>query len=200
VPFIGQHGKSIQRDFGLHYFRRLSVCVVAVKTKIAAELLTAATNARRLLLMVAELHKLGFEGLRATPYLSASGCNWRCCIVPACMARRTHGARLAENVIYEALPRYSSADGEDYFGWANMKPKTPLILAKRFLVEFQKFAEQGKHPDPAYARWFADMLELTAPVGVIYAFGDWEPPVDRMLADFCKEGVVVPLPPVWGGR
>ena len=74
------------------------------------------------------------------------------------MTRRTHGARLAENVIYEALPRYSSADGEDYFGWANMKPKTPLILAKRFLVEFQKFAEQGKHPDPAYARWFAAML------------------------------------------
>jgi hypothetical protein len=48
-------------------------------------------------------------------------------------------------VNYEKLPRYSSADGDNYFGWANMKPKTPLILAKRFVVEFPKFAEPGHH-------------------------------------------------------
>jgi hypothetical protein len=171
-----------------------------MKTKLAPEELTAAKNARRLFLMLAELHKLGYEGLRATPYLSASGCNWRCCIVPACMTRRTYGARLAENVIYEALPRYSSADGEDYFGWANMKPKTPLILAKRFLVEFPKIAEQGKHPDPAYVAWYSNMIEATAPHGVIYAFADMESPTDRMLISFGAEGVVVRVPPVWGGR
>ena len=170
-----------------------------MKTKLDPELLAAAKNARRLLLMVAELHKLGFESLRATPYLSPSGCNWRCCIVPASLTRPTHGARLADNVVYEALPRYSSADGDNYFGWANMKPKTPLILARRFIVEFPKFAEQGKQPDPAYARWFSDMLEATAPDGVIYAFADRESPVDRMLTNFCDEGVVVRLPPVGGG-
>ena len=81
-----------------------------------------------------------------------------------------------------------------------MKPKTPLILARRFIVEFPKFAEQGKKPDPAYARWFSDMLEATAPDGVIYAFADRESPVDRMLTNFCDEGVVVRMPPVWGGR
>ena len=150
--------------------------------------------------MVAELHKLGYEGLRATPFMSPSGCYWRCCIVPACLTSHEHGARLAENAVYESLPRYSSGDEDNYFGWANMKPKTPLILAKRFLVEFPNFAEQGKHPDPAYARWFADILELTAPIGMVYAFGDWEPPVDRMLTEFCNEGVVVPLPPVGLGR
>ena len=168
-----------------------------MKTKIAAELLTAATNARRLLLMVAELHKLGYEGLRATPFMSPSGCYWRCCIVPACLTSLEHGARLAENVDYETLPRYSSGDEDNYFGWANMKPKSPSLLAKRFILVFPNFVQQGKHPDPAYARWFADMLELTAPIGVIYAFGDWEPPVDRMLTEFCDECVVVPLPPVW---
>jgi hypothetical protein len=150
--------------------------------------------------MVAQLHKLGYEGLRATPYLSPSGCNWRCCIVPASMTRRTHGARLAQNVVYEALPRYSSADGDNYFGWANMKPKTPLILAKRFIVEFAKFAEQGKHPDPAYVAWFSNMLEATAPHGVIYAFADMESPLDRMFTSFCDETVIVKMPPVWGGR
>jgi hypothetical protein len=44
------------------------------------------------------------------------------------------------------------------------------------------------------------MLELTQPIGVVSAFGDWEPPVDRMLTEFCEDGVVVPLPPGWRGR
>ena len=171
-----------------------------MKTKIAPELLAAATNARRLLLMVAELHKLGYEGLRATPFMSPSGCYWRCCIVPAFLTSRKHGACLADNVVYEALPRYSSGDEDNYFGWANMRPKTPLILARRFIVEFAKFAEQGKHPDPAYVAWFTDMLEATAPNGVIYAFADMEAPEDRMLTNFCDEGVVVRMPPVWSGR
>jgi hypothetical protein len=171
-----------------------------VKTKIAAELLTAATNARRLLLMVAELHKLGYEGLRATPFMSPSGCYWRCCIVPACLTSHEHGARLAENVDYETLPRYSSGDEDNYFGWANMKPKSPSLLAKRFILVFPNFAQQGKHPDPAYMAWYSNMLEATAPHGVIYAFANMEPPIDRMLTEFCNEGVVVPLPPVGLGR
>jgi hypothetical protein len=174
---------------------------VAMKiSRFSPETLIEAKNARRLFLMVAELHKLGYEGLRTTPFLSASGCYWRCCIVPANLTHPAHGARLADDVVYETLPRYSSADEDNYFGWANMKPKTPAILSRRFIVEFPKFAEPGHHPDPAYVRWFARMLELTAPVGVVTAFGDWVPPADRMLVEFCDEGVVVPLPPVWRGR
>jgi hypothetical protein len=72
-------------------------------------------------------------------------------------------------------------------------------LARRFIVEFPKFAAQGRHADPAYARWFSRILELTAPIGVVSAFGDWEP-ADRMLTEFCDDGVVVPLPPVWVGK
>ena len=125
---------------------------------------------------------------------------WRCAIVPASMTSREHGARLAENVVYETLPRYSSGDEDNYFGWANMRPKTPLILAKRFIVEFAKFAEQGKHPDPAYVAWFTTMLEATAPHGVIYAFADMESSADRMFISFGDETVVVRVPPVWRGR
>jgi len=35
---------------------------------------------------------------------------------------------------------------------------------------------------------------------VVSAFGDMAAPVDRMIVDFCRDGVVVPLPPVRGGR
>jgi hypothetical protein len=173
--------------------------VVAMKiNQLSTETVTEAKNARQVFLMVAELHKLGYEGLRVTPFHSPSGCYWRCCIVPASMTHRDHGARLADDAVYESLPKYSSADEDKYFGWRNMKPKTPLILARRFIVEFPKIAEMGHHPDPAYARWFATMLELTAPIGVVSAFGDWESPVDRMITDFCEDGIVVSLPPVWG--
>jgi hypothetical protein len=97
---------------------------------------------------------------------------------------------------YESLPKYSSADEDNYFGWRNMKPKTPLILARRFIVEFSKFAEIGHHPDPAYVSWFTQMLELTAPIGVVSAFGDMAAPDDRMITDFCEDDIVVSLPPL----
>ena len=175
--------------------------VVAMKiNRLSPETLTEAKNARRVFLMVAEMHKLGYESLRVAPFLSPSGCYWRCVILPASMTSPSHGARLANADDYELLPRYSSGDGDNYFGWRNMKPKTPLILATRFIVEFPTFAEQSLHPDPAYARWFTGMLELTAPIGVVSAFGDWGPPVDRMINEFCEDGIVVPLPPVWRGR
>jgi len=98
----------------------------AMKTKLSPEELTAAKNARRVFLMVAKLHQLGYEGLRICPFILASGGYWRCAIVPASMTRPDHGARLADNAAYETLPRYSSADGDCYFGWANLKPKNAL--------------------------------------------------------------------------
>ena len=146
--------------------------------------------------MVAELHKLGYESLRAAPYLAPSGCAWRCCVVPASLTRRDHGARLVDGVDYETLPRYTSADQAVYFGWRNLKRPTPLTMAKRFLAEFPEIAQQGKRPDPGYVAWFTTMLELTAPIGVPFAYGDWEAPKDRMETSFCDEGVVVRLPPV----
>ena len=77
--------------------------------RLSPETLTEAKNARRLFLMVAELHKLGYEGLRVAPFLSPSGCYWRCVFLPAAMTSPAHGARLARDDDYESLPRYSSA-------------------------------------------------------------------------------------------
>jgi hypothetical protein len=197
VPLVQPDGKLYSAQFDFTVPARLAMVVAMKIDQLSPESVTEANNARRLFLMVAELHKLGYEGLRATPYLSPSGCYWRCCVVPASMTHPAHGARLADGVVYDSLPRYSSADGDDYFGWRNMRPKTPLILARRFIVEFPKFAAQGKHPDPDYVGWFTRMLELTAPIGVVSAFGDMCSPDDRMITEFCEVGVIVRLPPVW---
>lgn len=171
------------------------------KAKYSPELRTAARNARRLFLMVAKLHKLGYEGIRVCPFLSPSGCYWRCAIVPAFMTDPAHGARLAESVDFESVPHYTSGFGDNYFGWGadrnSPRPKTPLQMARWFTWEFSALAEQGHHPDPAYAEWLSRMLEQTAPIGVVHAFEDGVSPVDQMLTDFCEEGVVVRVPPEW---
>src|SRR5476651_715360 len=99
--------------------------VVMNLNRLSPESITLAKNARQVFLMVAELHKLGYEGLRIAPFMSPSGCYWRCLIVPASMTHPAHGARLADDVVYESLPKYSSANEDNYFGWASMKPKTP---------------------------------------------------------------------------
>jgi hypothetical protein len=61
------------------------------------------------------------------------------------------------------------------FWWVKHETEHPANFGRRFIVEFQKFAEANHHPDPSYARWFAKMLELTKPMRVILAFDDWEP-------------------------
>lgn len=167
------------------------------RAKLSSQELAAAKNARRVFLMVAQLHKLGYEGLRVCPFMSPSGCYWRCAIVPASLTDPDHGARLAKDVDYSSLPRYSSADDDCYFGWSDLKPKTPLKMARWFTWEFPTLAEQGHHPDPGYVQWFTGMLEQTAPVGVVTAFGDYPPPVGLMIADYCKAGVVVRVPTPW---
>jgi len=52
---------------------------------------------RRLLLMLRELHRLGYERLRAVTGMSPSGCYWRVAITPAANTRPApSGERLVD--------------------------------------------------------------------------------------------------------
>ncbi|MGA2062999.1 MAG: hypothetical protein ABSG67_21205 [Thermoguttaceae bacterium] len=54
----------------------------------------AIQQARHLLLVVADLHKLGYECARVVPSIedTAGGGDWYCIIVPASMVSPSHGA------------------------------------------------------------------------------------------------------------
>ncbi len=70
---------------------------------------------RKLLLMVNELHRRGYQRLRIVPGMSPCGEHWRCSITPVTNVSVKHGARLVE---WEHLTaHYTSADGAKYFGW-----------------------------------------------------------------------------------
>jgi hypothetical protein len=50
-------------------------------------------HSQRVLSMVAELHKLGYQRLRIAPGMSPSGAYWRCLITPVTNILTSHGAQ-----------------------------------------------------------------------------------------------------------
>jgi DNA-binding transcriptional ArsR family regulator len=152
---------------------------------------------RRVLLMVQDLHRRGYERLRVTPGLSPSGLHWRCSIVPVGHGRRDHGALAVDEDRVAA--RYTSGQGARFFDWEDAEHDPPGALAGKFLERFPDLAAQGKGTDPDYARWYARMLRVTDPDGLIYAYADWELPEDHLPALGCTADVKVSLPPLGEG-
>jgi len=146
--------------------------------------------ARRVLLMLRELHQMGYERLRAAPGMSPSGCHWRCAITPVTNIRQENGARMRS--FQTNVAHYTSANGSEYYGWDDAANDTARQLADKFVERFSDIAELGKGSDPEYVRWYAEVLEATGPTGFIYAYADWGLPQDRILA---LNGVEVPMPP-----
>jgi hypothetical protein len=149
---------------------------------------------RRVLHMVAELHRLGYERLRLVPMISPSGLHWRGSVTPVSNVRRKHGAR-ARAYSDEVLAIHSTGQGAAVFEWEDARDDPPEALARKFIERFPGIASAGKGSDPAYADWYRQMLELTAPEGTFYADGDWVVADDQVPTLSVPQGVVVPLPP-----
>ncbi|OJW10307.1 MAG: hypothetical protein BGO49_07100 [Planctomycetales bacterium 71-10] len=151
---------------------------------------------RRVLLMVQELHRRGYERLRVAPGLSRSGLHWGCSIVPASDVRPGHGAIVIDEGGVAA--RYDSAHGAGFFGWDDAENDPPSALASKFLERFPDLKLRGEGGDPEYARWYARMLRATDPDGLIYAQAGWDVPGDHLPALGCTADVKIPLPPPGG--
>ncbi len=132
-------------------------------------------HGRRVLLMVCALHQLGYERLRIVPGLAPSGGAWRCDVVPAAETCRENGALTPPGPV--GASHYSTGMGTAYFGWADAAGDSPAQLAAKFVERFPAFAAAGFGEDPAYGAWFAEMVRVTAPMGLPYAYwdsyGDW---------------------------
>jgi hypothetical protein len=147
---------------------------------------------RRLLLMVRELHLLGYQRLRIAPRISPSGMHWRCSVTPVTNIRREHGARLRE---WDGAAHYTSPNRAAYFGWTDAAEDSPRQLAEKFLARFPALVEAGRGADKPYADWYAEMLRATEPNGLPYACADWELPADRLPVGGTTAADFVPLPP-----
>jgi uracil-DNA glycosylase len=83
----------------------------------------------------------------------------------------------------------------DYFGWRDAQDGDPQRLADHFETRFPTVVAAACGPDAAYVRWFDQMLRLTAPVGLPYAFADSELRDDVLSVSNAGSLKSVPLPP-----
>jgi hypothetical protein len=79
-------------------------------------------RAVRVLPMVGELHRRGYQNFRVMPFMSPSGNHWRCWIGPDSLFYRDHGAYLRDSDFSERQSeslsaRYTSGDENWFFGW-----------------------------------------------------------------------------------
>jgi hypothetical protein len=129
-------------------------------------------RAVRVLSMVGELHKRGYQRLRVMPYMAPSGLHWRCTIAAAHLFYRNHGAILNEFATFDdgnqtsaGIARYSSAQENHYFDWTDAVQDNARSLADKFVQRFQRLSEQGAGFDYSYSGWYLRLLGWQRRVG-----------------------------------
>ena len=114
-------------------------------------------NATRLLSMIHELHKAGYQRLRFRAGMSPSGMHWRCSI--------THAGNVAADGISflasapdDEIADHSSASEDRYFGWEDAAGRSARELAILFIQRFPIIVQKSDGRDWAYAGWLTDVL------------------------------------------
>ena len=157
--------------------------------------------ARRALLMVEELHLMGYQHLRIAPRMNSGV--WNCIFVPNVYTSSHHGAMLGDPedfLLHDGSAASFSSDRKGrHFGWSNAGALTPLKWARRFLREFPKIAALGKGSDWAYAGWYQEMIRLTAPANLPVASSDalFEEKREGLMSTLGERSDVwIPMPPL----
>ena len=148
-------------------------------------------RAIRVLRMVHELHKAGFQRLRVLPYDNGSGTAWR--------AEITHsdnvaddGFTLIDHDVEEKgiVASYSTGQGNQYFGWSDAPTADARGLARLFIKRYGHLCNLAQGLDWAYAGWLVDVIGWAEQCGdesglvrlLQPGFGDpenlarWQPP------------------------
>ena len=148
----------------------------------------------RVLRLVHELHKRGYQLLRIAPGMSPSGCHWRCSITPRANILSIHGARLKD--FDRPVAHYTSAQDNEYFGWTDAKHDTVLQLAERFAERYPEILEASYGDDWSYVGWYVRMLGYAERSFFPISYADWydAEPDPRFLPLLGTESDL-PMPP-----
>lgn len=121
---------------------------------------------QRVIRMVSELHRMGYQHLRIMPYVHPNA--WRLAVGSRDIFSEQNGAYIPVNSL-SGLPIYSAARGGDaYFDWEDAKGNDARTLADKFVSRFPDVAKRGLGRDWAYAGWLSEL------VGFLEG-GDWLP-------------------------
>jgi len=136
-----------------------------------------ARRCTRVISMVHELHKAGYQRIRLLPHMAPSGMYWRCAITHSenveadgCSVKAGYGDG-------EHVAVYSSSTAASYFDIPDSETMSARDLALAFLDRFPVIAERGVGIDWAYAGWLTDVLgkaEQGGACNLVYLYADWE--------------------------
>lgn len=141
--------------------------------------MVATTPSRRIVLMVRELHDLGFERMRICPRLSNSGVHWQCWLTASENVLQSHGGDISPLLVMESMRAIMNEDSEPlraafygsvhesrYFGWQDALNDGPRELAAKFVARFPAIISEAEGLDPEYVTWYRQMIEASAPNGL----------------------------------
>ena len=114
-------------------------------------------RAGRLLAMVHELHKAGYQCLRICPGYSLDGTEWRCHLLATDNMRPDGWTPVS----IERAHLYTSAQAARYFEWNDAETDDARGLAAKFVARFPETARAAEGQDWAYAGWLTSVLGWT---------------------------------------
>lgn len=155
--------------------------------------LLATNPARRLMVMIAKLHELGYEKIRFYPHIGGAGF-WRYEISTSSL-RPSH--RYLEKSSGIIAVHGSLGTDTCTFGWDDTPDDSIERLAYAFLTKYPEFAIAGKGSDIEYAEWYRTMLKKTRPGGIIYLWWDgaYEENDSVGIMNCGKKKIKIPFPP-----
>ena len=136
----------------------------------------------RLLEIVGELHRMGYEQLRVSAGVGPTGA-WRCWIGPARNFIGQDHAGLPTQLL--------SGYGYSRDAWIDQHDLTLRELAQTFIDKNPITVEESRGPDPDYVAWYVEMLKLASPSSVPFMFDDWEN-FDKVLLSNCGAEICLP--------
>lgn len=158
--------EAIQKiiDEGQRYLDEMRSSNIEVR-----ELIKNARNpARRLMVMIRELHDMGYQRIRFYPHIGGAG-YWRYIITSSAfptLSRLDTGSEETDTV-WQSL-----GSGDEPFGWNDQEDDSIRVLAEKFLAKYRRIAAESKGEDQRYAAWYRDVLDKTRPDGIIYFWWD----------------------------
>jgi len=117
-------------------------------------------QSQRVIRMVSELHRMGYQRLRIMPYDHPNA--WRLAVGWAEHFSSANGAVLQNHMfstaaIYSASPHNQSSKAT-YFGWQDASGDNARQLADKFVMRFPSVAESGVGRDWEYAGWLCELI------------------------------------------
>lgn len=135
--------------------------------------------------------------------MSPSGGSWRCNIAPVTFFSEDGAELIDFGNDGVTTVAYTSAAGDEYFSWTDAAYETPSGLARLFIERFPQIIAAGRGSDWPYTGWYVEMLGLTYPNHLPYAFADSDRSTElatrdkywRTISIGDGSNVIVPMPP-----